>query len=263
MSLYTDIHCHLLPGIDDGPKAVEDALAMAQLAVDDGMECIVATPHQLGAFARNRGDAIRELATEMQETLRRHEVPLRVLPGGEARIVPGLVLKLLSGEVLSLGDRGKHVLLEMPHQTYVPIGPLLAELKRHGYTAILAHPERNGGILSQPHHLQTLISEGCLLQVTASSLLGSFGSACQGLAEQMVRRAQVHFVASDGHNAHSRRPVLRAAFERVCELASEAAAETWCCRNPALVAAGEPVPTKAVAVKPRRRRWWPLTSKAV
>src|SRR5690606_16753980 len=112
MATFADIHCHLLPGIDDGPKSVEDALAMAQVAADDGVSWIVATTHQLGAYSRNRGEAIREKAIEMQQTLDRHGVPIRVLPGGEARIESDLVLKLLSGEVLSLGDHGKHVLLE-------------------------------------------------------------------------------------------------------------------------------------------------------
>jgi protein-tyrosine phosphatase len=164
--------------------------------------------------------------------------------------------------VLSLGDHGKHVLLEMPHQKYVPLGPILAELRRHGYTAILAHPERNGGLQSQPHHWKSLVAEGCLMQVTASSLLGAFGAASQGLAELMIRRGLVHFLSSDGHNPQSRRPVLRPAFERACELAGEAAAKVWCCRNPALVASGEVVPTGAVAVARPRRRWWSLAMKA-
>jgi protein-tyrosine phosphatase len=262
MTTFAEIHCHLLPGIDDGPKSVEEALAMAQLAADDGVDTIVATPHQLGAFANNDGQTIRQLAAEMQDTLRRHDVPIAVLPGAEIRVGPELVLKLLAGEVLSLGDHGKHVLLEMPHQKCVPIGPLLAELRRHGYTAILAHPERNGGILSQPHHWKSLVAEGCLMQVTASSLLGAFGAASQGLAELMIRRGLVHFLSSDGHNAHSRRPVLGLAYERACELAGEAAATAWCSRNPSLVAAGEDVLPGAVAVVRPRRRWWSLATKA-
>lgn len=262
MTAFADIHCHLLPGIDDGPKSVEGALAMAQLAADDGVTTVIATPHQLGAFADNEGQRIRTLAAEARDILRRHEVPLEVLPGGEIRIEPGLVLKLLAGELLSLGDHGKHVLLEMPHQEFLPIGPLLAELRRHGYTAILAHPERNGGILSQPHHWKSLVAEGCLVQVTASSLLGAFGAASQGLAELMIRRGLVHFLSSDGHDPQSRRPILSPAFERAGELAGEAAATVWCCRNPALVAAGEDVPAGAVSVSKPRRRWWSLAMKA-
>jgi protein-tyrosine phosphatase len=262
MTTFADIHCHLLPGIDDGPKSVEEALAMAQLAADDGVDSIVATPHQLGAFCDNDGQSIRELAVETQDLLRRHEVLIKVLPGAEIRIGPDLVLKLLSGELLSLGDHGKHVLIEMPHQEFVPIGPLLAELRRHGYTAILAHPERNIGILSQPHFWKSLVAEGCLIQVTASSLLGAFGAASQGLSELMIRRGLVHFLSTDGHDPKSRTPLLRPAFERACELAGESAATIWCRRNPALVTVGEEVPAGAVAVSKPRRRWWSLAMKA-
>lgn len=264
MTTFADIHCHLLAGIDDGPNSVENSLAMAQLAVDDGVTTIIATPHQLGAFSiyNNDGDKIRRITSDTQDVLRRHGVPIQLLPGAEIRIESGLVLKLLAGELMSLGDHGKHVLLEMPHQEYLPIGPLLAELRRHGYTAILAHPERNGGILSQPHHWKSLVAEGCLMQVTASSLLGAFGAASQGLAELMVRRGLVHFLSSDGHSPRSRQPILRPAFERACELVGEVAATVWCSSNPGLVAAGEKVSGVAVAVSRPRRRWWSLATKA-
>lgn len=259
---FVDIHCHLIPGIDDGARDASDALAMSLLAVDEGIDTVVVTPHQLGAFSRNRGDEIRVRAVELQELLHTNGVPLRVLPGADVRIDSGMVAKVLAGEVLSLADQRRHVLLELPHELYLPLEPLLGELKRHGLVGVLSHPERNQGILQQPGVIEPLIDAGCLMQVTAGSLLGGFGPASQALAEQMCRRGWVHFVATDAHGPKSRRPRMRDAYARSCELAGKQAADLWCREFPRLVAEGKPTPAGVVAVSTPRGRGWGLWRKA-
>src|SRR5690242_20395363 len=117
-SSFVDIHCHLLPGIDDGAKNWDDTLAMARMAVSDGTSTIICTPHQLGSFSHNEGDAIRNLVTEARERLAAEQIPLNVLPGADVRIEPGMVESIHRGEVLSLGDYKRHVLLELPHELY-------------------------------------------------------------------------------------------------------------------------------------------------
>ena len=250
---FTDIHCHLLPGVDDGSADWETTLAMAQMAVDDGTRTIIVTPHQLGNFAQNLGDDIRAWTIQLQEVLDQHGIALRVLPGGDVRIEDGMVEGLVSGKVMSLGDLRKHVLLELPHELYFPLENVLAALQRHGMTGILSHPERNRGLLREPDLLIGLVEGGCLMQVTAGSLMGTFGSHSQQLAEWMLSEGLVHFLATDAHGIKSRRPLLQRAFERVAELTDEATAMDLCGNYPALVARGEQVPAGRRTVA--RRNW--------
>ena len=201
---FADIHCHLLPGIDDGAGDLETTLAMAQMAVDDGIHTIVVTPHQLGNFSHNQGDDIRQQTVLLQRVLAERHIPLEILPGGDVRIEDGMVERIVSGEVLSLGDHRRHVLLELPHELYFPLEMTLTALEREGMTGILSHPERNQGIMRNPSLLEPLVERGCLMQITAGSLMGTFGSRSQELAEWMLEHGLVHFVATDAHGVKSR-----------------------------------------------------------
>jgi protein-tyrosine phosphatase len=250
---FVDIHCHVLPGIDDGAKSLDEALAMAEMAVADGIEAIVATPHQLGSHAKNTGEAIRAAAAAFQRVLKQKHIPLRVVPGADVRIEPDLPRKIRTGEVVTLGDRGRHVLLELPHDVYVPLDRLLAELAAARLVGVLSHPERNHGILSQPGVLRPLVERGCLLQVTAASLLGTFGSQPEKLATSLIEQGLVHFVSTDAHSTHGRPPKLRAAFDRIVELVGEEVARDVCCRHPAAVADGSDVTPGCR--RPTRRTW--------
>ena len=241
---FVDIHCHLVPGLDDGAATLEDALAMAEMAAADGVRTIVATPHQLGNFARNSAAAIRAAVAQFQQILDQRRVPLRVLPGADVRIEPDLPQKILRDEVLTLADRRRHVLLELPHDVYVPLDRLLADLSAAGLVGILSHPERNRGILKQPGVLRPLVERGCLLQVTAASLTGTFGSSVQKFSESLLSQELVHFISTDAHGTKSRPPLFRAAFARVSELAGAETAADRCCHHPAAVAAGRPVASR-------------------
>ncbi|MEM9351856.1 MAG: CpsB/CapC family capsule biosynthesis tyrosine phosphatase [Planctomycetota bacterium] len=248
---FTDIHCHLLPGIDDGARDLQESLAMARMAVAEGTREIVVTPHQLGSYAHNTGDDIRRLTAELQAELDREQIPLRIAPGGDVRIEEGMVEQLVAGEVLSLGDLGRHVLLELPHELYFPLEPLLDELSARGITGILSHPERNHGILRTPSLLPSLVDYGCLMQVTAGSLMGTFGPHSQQLAESMLARGLVHFISTDAHGIVKRRPLMRRAYERAVELAPEATCLAMFCENPSRIARGESVPPGVMPVRKR------------
>ncbi|NQU24616.1 MAG: tyrosine protein phosphatase [Candidatus Nealsonbacteria bacterium] len=237
-----DIHCHLLPGTDDGASDAEETLAMARLAVDDGISTVVATPHQLECFPQNQGPAILDAVERVRELLLQHNVPLTVVPGGEVRIVSELVRHLHSGKLLTLANRGRHVLLELPHDVYFPFDRLIYELSTAGMVAVLAHPERNPGIARQRGAVPALVKAGCLIQITAGSLVGSFGPRVQKFARSLVSGQLAHFVGTDAHGAASRRPLLRRAFDCVSALAGRETAVDLCCRNPASVVAGEDVP---------------------
>jgi protein-tyrosine phosphatase len=250
---FVDIHCHLLPGLDDGADNLEEAIGMAEMAVEDGIGTIVATPHQLGNHAKNSGESIRKAAARFQEELDRRRLPLRVLPGADVRIEPDLMRKIRSGEVVTLADRRRHILLELPHEVYVPLDWLLSELSSAGVAGILSHPERNQGILRRPTVVRHLVDRGCLMQVTAGSLTGTFGPQIQEFSESLVAQGIVHFVSTDAHGTKGRTPVLRKAYDRIVKLAGEGAAKELCIQNPSSVAAGESV--RMGCWKPAKRTW--------
>ena len=258
---FVDIHCHLLPGIDDGAADWETTLGMARMAVADGIETVIVTPHQLGNFACNHGDDIRTRTHELQQVLAQHDIPLQVLAGGDVRIEAHLAEHLVSGEVMSLADQRRHVLLELPHELYFPLEGLLADLAREGMTGILSHPERNQGLLHDSGLLPGLVDAGCLMQITAGSLMGTFGKQSQRLAEWMLAEGLVHFVATDAHGTRSRRPLLRRAFDRVAELTDSQTAADLTAHHPACVACGESVPAGRLR-RPHPSCWRRLFAKS-
>jgi len=238
---FVDIHCHLVPAIDDGAKSLEESLAMAEIAVADGIHTIIVTPHQNGSYAHNRGDAIRQRTAELQVELDQHDIPLCVMPGADVRIDDGMIEAIQAGDVLTLGDLGRHVLLELPHELYFPLERVIDRLDSIEMVGILSHPERNQGILKQPSLVESLVDYGCLMQITAGSLMGTFGKPCQEMSEWMLKRGLVHFIATDAHGPRSRRPLIRRAHAYAAELVGEETANALCCDNPAAVAAGDDV----------------------
>jgi protein-tyrosine phosphatase len=241
---FVDIHCHLVPRMDDGSQSWEQSLAMAAMAASDGIETVVVTPHQLGSFSHNSGQSIRRCTAELQQFLDVRGIRLRVLPGADVRIEPEMVDKLLSGDVLSLADRRKHVLLELPHELYFPLDGVVDSLDRLGMIGVLSHPERNQGLLKQPRLVERLVDRGCLMQVTCGSLTGTFGAASQKMAESMLGKGLVHFLATDAHGDNARRPLMKHAFQRAAALAGWQVALDLCCRNPAAVVEGKDVVAK-------------------
>lgn len=236
-----DIHCHLVPGIDDGAKTLRDSLEMASMAVSDGIGVIIVTPHQLGNFKQNTGDIIRAATKDLQAELQRHGIPLRLMPGGDVRIEEDMIKKLVAGEVMSLGDHRRHVLLELPHELYFPLEPILQQLNRQKMVGILSHPERNLGLLRQRELLPKLVDAGCLMQITAGSLVGGMGEECQDLAVWMLEEGLVHFLATDAHSPKTRRPLLRRAYQETARLTDEKTAFDLCVVNPGCVALGRDV----------------------
>ncbi len=239
---FVDIHCHLIPGMDDGSQSWEQSRAMAEMAQTDGVSTIVVTPHQLGNFTHNSGQTIRAKTAELQRLLDQHTIPLQVLPGADVRIEDSMLDRLHSKDVLTLADQGRHVLLELPHELYFPLEPVLKQLHRAGMVGILSHPERNQGLLKQPGLIPQLIAAGCLMQVTCGSLMGTFGSPSQKMAEQMLEQGWVHFLATDAHSPHARRPLMHRAWERAAKRVGTEVANRLCCQNPARIVAGQDVP---------------------
>ena len=252
MASFVDIHCHIIPEIDDGASSDIESLKMAQQAVEDGTKSVIATPHQLGTNSGVTVDNIKKGITKLQSKFKSEKIELSILPGADIRIDPELPTLLKQGTVLTLADRGKHVLLELPHDTYYPLKQLLKSLKKQGLVGILSHPERNRGIIKEPDVMWDVIEAGGLLQITAASLTGAFGSSCQEIAELAVDEGLVHFIASDAHDTKHRPFGMREAYDTICNMAGEKLADLVCCENPARVFDGNDV-QGGLVVKTTRR----------
>ena len=230
-----DLHCHYLPGIDDGAQTLEESLALARAAVADGITHAVMTPHiHVGVF-ENRAQGIEHAVARFRDALTQHDIPLQISAGGEVRIGPELIELLAEGTLPFLGrfKQQRVMLLELPHG-HVPVGAdrFTAWLHKQGVLPLIAHPERNKDVMRNLAKLDPFIEQGCLLQVTAGSLLGSFGEVAQSRARELLDRGDIFALATDAHNLQNRPPMLTAARAFVAAAAGEAAAATLTLHNP-------------------------------
>jgi protein-tyrosine phosphatase len=231
-----DIHCHCLPGVDDGPATLDDAVALCRALVADGITTAIATPHQLGRYdRRNSGPEVRAAVEKLREALARLGVPLAVLPGADVRVDERLPALLDAGHVLTLGDTGKYVLLELPHETYIDPLPLIRLLVARGIRPLVSHPERHEHVSKRPQLVVPWLKHGALLQVTSGSLVGDFGSSAERCAWELMNSAAVAFVASDAHGAVKRPPRMSAAIDLIGRRLGKAVAARVCVENPARV----------------------------
>ncbi len=211
-----DIHCHILPGIDDGPQTLEEALEMAKFATDGGITTIIATPHHLNGRYENVRNDIFIAVDQLNEALRAAQIPLTVLPGQEIRIHGEMVENIEKGEILTLNNSNQYVFVELP-SNHVPryTNQLLYDMQLIGITPIIVHPERNVEIIETPDLLYNLVQNGALTQVTAASVTGRFGKKIRKFTNELIEHRLAHFIASDAHNLTSRSFHLREAYEMV------------------------------------------------
>ena len=210
-----DIHSHILPGIDDGAKTVEDSIDMAKLAVQEGIRTIIATPHHKNGKYLNSKDSIVPIVTELNKRLLEEKISLTVLPGQETAINGEMIEDYYKGELLPLNET-QYIFVELP-SSHVPryTNQMLFDLQLKGLITIIVHPERNQEIHERPEKLYQLIEKGSLAQLTAGSLCGKFGKKIKSFSEQLVEANLVHFIASDAHNVTSRAFHLVQAFDTI------------------------------------------------
>jgi len=237
-----DIHCHVLPGVDDGIKQVEDAVAFCRIARADGIRVLVATPHMKEGFHVNELAAIRVKVGELQARLESEEVDLRLEVGSEVYFCADLLQGIRERRLATLADGNRYLLLELPYDQHpVKVEETVFALKIGGITPIFAHPERVRYFQDDLDRLERVVRQGALSQLTATALTGGFGSKVEGLSLEMVRRGLVHFLASDAHDLKHRPPVLSAARERLASLAGEEVARAAVEGHPRAVLEGRPV----------------------
>lgn len=234
-----DLHNHLLPGIDDGAEDIERSLELARIAVADGISHLVCTPHIHPGRYDNTAAIIDKALTVFRGALAEAGIKLQVSSAAEVRFGLELMAGITAGTVPFLGEwQGQKVLLlEFPHSE-VPFGAekLIGWLRSRNIRPMIAHPERNKGLMRNPGRLKPFLDQGCLLQVTAGSLVGRFGEPCRELAETLLQSGNVTILATDAHNAKYRPPLLAEGMQAAAAIIGDRAAEELARSNPWTIA---------------------------
>lgn len=211
-----DLHCHILPALDDGAETLEESLKMANMAVNEGITHILATPHHMNRNWINEKEKVITLVNEFQEELDKRKIPLTIFPGQEIRIYGEIQKDIEENKILFIDEFQQYLLIEFPTQsipTYTE--RLFYELEAKGITPIIVHPERNREIQEHPNRLKTFVDKGALAQLTAASYTGGFGKKIQKISKQFVEANLVHFLASDAHNITSRAYHMKDAYKQL------------------------------------------------
>ena len=236
-----DLHCHLLPGIDDGPATLPEALAMARLAVAHGIREARVTPHLHVGHWDNDHARISAAVSSYRDALETHQISLKVSFAAEVRACYDIVPLIEEERVPFLGqlDGSRVLLLEMPH-SHVPVGAdkLVEWLLARGIRPMIAHPERNKDILRDPDKILPFIRLGCLLQLTADAVAGGFGEECATRAAQFLEQGWVTVLASDAHDTVARPPRISPGRRAAARIVGEAEAARLVAENPARILAG-------------------------
>ena len=237
-----DLHCHLLPGIDDGPATPGETLRLCRMAVADGITHAIVTPHiHPGRWSNTKQSIARDCA-RLQRALARRNIPLRVGFAAEVRLTDQVMRQVEENEIPFYGevDGYRVMLLEFPHNQIIPGSDKLAQwLLARKIRPLIAHPERNKQLMKEPALLQPFIDIGCWLQLTAGSVLGNFGERAESLAKLLLDEDKVKVLASDGHNIGVRKPVLSEAFSYISEHYGEACARRLMLDNPERISADQ------------------------
>jgi protein-tyrosine phosphatase len=254
MTGLSDLHVHLLAGLDDGPRTWSDAIEMCRQLVSEGCAHSVALAHQSERWPLTP-EQIRGAAAALAERLEAEGVPLRVVPSAEIMAVPELALSWSAGRYLSVADRGKYLLVEMPNQVFVDLRRVVSDLACVGMRVILAHPERHQEFLHDAGRIEELIELGCLVQTSSASVTDPRCSADGKAIRDWFKRGCVHLLGSDGHSPRSRRPQLAAAADRIRRWVGTAEAERICATNGQKILDGGVIHALPPAPK---RSWWAL-----
>ncbi len=250
-----DLHCHVLPGIDDGPESIEGSLALARAAVAAGIGTLVATPH-VNSRTPNDAATIARLVKELNARLAEEGVALEVLPGAEIAISQLAEIAPEELERLGLGG-GRWLLVEPPFTPVaVALEGIVVGLLRQGHRVVLAHPERCPALRRDPQTIRSLAGAGVLMSITAGSLVGRFGGEVRRFALELAREGLMHNVTSDAHDSIDRPPGLAQELEQ----AGLASLTDWLTGSvPAAILSGEEIPPRPAAAPVgarRTRRLW-------
>lgn len=256
--VMVDLHCHLLPGIDDGSKSMEISLRLAREATENGVTHALLTPHHLnGRYVNHKRDVIR-WTKEFQKQINAYNIPLTVFPGQEVRINGQLLEALDKDDILFADTAGKYIMLEFPDDD-VPhyTNQMIFDLQQRGIVPVIVHPERNTKIMAEPDIIYRLLENGCLSQLTASSYVGTFGKKVENFSRQLIEAGQGYIFASDAHDLPGRKYEMRQAFEKMQREFGRELSDQYR-QNARLIINGEDVPLNSIRTINKRKKFFGL-----
>ena len=208
-----DLHCHILPGIDDGSRNLDMSLEMARMAVDDGITMTACTPHIYPGLYMNDTAGIRAARDRLQREFEERGIPLQLTIGADVHLVPGLIQGLRAGTVPTLHGT-RYLLLEPSHHVAPPrFAESVFQLVAEGYVPVITHPERLTWVEDHYPAFIDLVRQGAWMQVTAASLTGVFGQRAKYWGERFLGEGHTHILATDAHSNGRRSPVMSRARE--------------------------------------------------
>lgn len=233
-----DIHCHILPGLDDGPQTLEESLSLCRAAANDGVRTIVATPHYKPGTYEWSGAEVLAAISRLSSAVAAAGINLRILPGAEVSVFPELSSQLKAGGPLTL-NQGIYFLVEFrPHSIPANSEAFLTSFLDAGLVPVIAHPERNAWFMGHPEVLYPLVRRGVLLQITAASLTGGLGPQARDFSSYLLRHDLAHVIASDAHDLSDRPAALSRAVSLAADLVGEERAVTMVTTVPEAIIAG-------------------------
>lgn len=224
--MLIDLHSHILPGLDDGAPDIRTAIKMARLSAKEGVCEIVATPHCYDGVYNCTKEEILMACTKLNRALQKAKVDLIVHPGAELRLTPELISEYDKGNVLTLGDAEKAILLEMPER-FIPqsLKKYIKQFNERGLEVVIAHPERNYTFRNDPAVLEEICQAGASIQLTAGSIIGKFGREIKNISLRFAENIKNVYTASDSHNLTSRSPKIKKATNKLKSVRGEQAFE--------------------------------------
>ena len=254
--VMVDLHCHLLPGVDDGSSSMKISLRLAREATENGVTHALLTPHHMnGRYVNHKDDVIRQ-TKDFQKQIDVNNIPLTVFPGQEVRINGGLLKALDDDDILFADTAGRYMMLEFPDDD-VPYytNQMIFDLQQRGITPIIVHPERNTKIMAKPSLIYQLLQKGCLSQITASSYVGTFGKKVENFSRQLIEAGQGYVFASDAHDLPGRKYEMRQAFEKMRREFGQELVDQYQ-QNAKLIINGENVPLNDLQIIKNKKHFW-------
>jgi len=249
-----DIHAHILPGIDDGPKDIDESIEMLHQAQKDGIHTIVATPHTLNGIYTCTPEMVSRGIHHLCDEMKKHDISVSIYPGMEIHICDDFHARLEDNQIIPINN-SRYVLIELPAPLIPPhFKDLVFQLRLKGFYPILAHPERNFAVQKHPDMIYDFIEWGVFIQITAVSVTGFFGGRIKKLCKKFIQNRLVHFLASDAHSSVNRLPILSEAHFQ-CEkiLNDKQEARALIEHNPKNVIENKPI---EVSEPIRKKRWF-------
>jgi protein-tyrosine phosphatase len=235
-----DIHCHLLPAVDDGARDIRESIALLRIAAREGIREMVLTPHIHSGRWDNSLQMLRPRFEAFERLVRSKDIDVQLHLGAEVHLLVESLTMVERGQVPFVGRwQDEPAMLVELHDGRVPPFALNAirHLRKLGVRPIIVHPERNKDVMADPARLQPLVDEGCLFQLTAGSITGHFGRPAEQAADALLERGWVDFVATDAHNLAHRPPRMKLARHRIAMRYGEALADQLTRTGPAMLVA--------------------------